>query len=607
MCGIAGSLGSAPCDFNNINACIKHLSHRGPDASGNITVEIGTQSATLIHSRLAIIDLEERSNQPYVWQNLVLVFNGEIYNFKEVRDQLTAAGYQFATKSDTEVLIKAWHYWGHNCLDRLEGMWAFAIADKNEGTLTLCRDRFGEKPLYYAVRGDKLYFGSEPKAIDALSGVAGKVDLNKLQTYMVNGFRSICKDDQSFIEDIKELPSGTLAVLNNASFPKTKKYWQLRYQPDFQMSTDFAVERSRELLEQSLKWRLRADVPIAFCLSGGVDSTSLACLAAKKFGVSLDTFSIIDSDPRYNENRNIDTVVRSLGCKSHKLSTSSEGFLNRMRKLVNLHDGPVPTISYYVHSFLSEAIAREGFKVSVSGTGADEIYTGYYDHYSFWLAGQSESNDISSKLTEWRATYGKHVNNPELQDPMIFARFPDKRSHLYPNQALFNSYLREQINAPFEEKRYAPDLLRNRMMNELFDEVVPVILRADDSNSMGSSIENRSPFLDRNLVEFLYTVPNPLLIQNGLQKWLLRSSMEGILADEVRLNDQKRGFNASINSLIDRNNKETRESLLDDSPIFDIINKDAVEEFMKGDLENNSFSKFMFSFISAKLFIEDRQ
>ena len=214
----------------------------------------------------------------------------------------------------------------------------------------------------------------------------------------------------------------------------------------------------------------------------------------------------------------------------------------------------------------------------------------------------SNHNDFEKMLAMWQEGYGKYINNPLLKEPLNFVHNPLSREHLYQNRDLFNGFLKTSFDECFDEEVYTTDILRNRMMNELTHEVVPVILRADDSNSMMWSVENRSPYLDSSLVEFLYTVPNEHLIVNGYQKWLLRASGKNLLPDSVRLDKQKRGFNTSIDSLLDRNDPDVRDWLMEDSSIFDLVNKSSIENMLTKDLTDNSFSKFMFGFVSAKIF-----
>jgi len=609
MCGIAGAISPTPPPERRIKAALKALRHRGPDAEGVTHHKLANANLCLLHTRLAIIDLDPRANQPFVDGDCVLVFNGEIYNYIELRDELKALGHRFRTDSDTEVLVRAYQAWGEDCLDRLEGMWAFALFDVKGGKIMVSRDRFGEKPLYFQKCGDALYFASEVKALVALSGRKPEVNATQVLRYLVNGYRFLFKRPETFFTGIDEFPAASVAQLRDAGNPVPRRYWQLRHQPQ-PMSAAEALEGARQRLFDSVRVRLRADVPLAFCLSGGVDSATLAAIAAKHFNRDIQCFSIIDKDERYDETRNIRAMVDHLGCGHHVTHTSTAGFFERMEQLIAYHDAPVATISYYVHSFLSESISGSGFKVAVSGTAADELFTGYYDHYSMWLAAMSRRSetdpaiDIDALMADWRGGLGARVENPVLRDPLAFVRDPGRRDHLLLDRDVFEGLLARPFHEDFFEADYCQEPLRNRMLNELFNEAVPVILMEDDRNSMLYSVENRSPYLDRRLAEFMFTVPSEHLIGGGFAKLLLRRAGVGLVPDQVRLDTRKRGFNASINSLVDRSDEKTRARLLVDGPIFDLVRRDAFEDFLDGDMAANSFSKFLFSFISAKLFLE---
>jgi asparagine synthase (glutamine-hydrolysing) len=441
------------------------------------------------------------------------------------------------------------------------------------------------------------------KFLTALSGAKPSVSAAQLRRYLVNGYKALYKEPNTFFNEMAELPPSSQALVQTPDRVEPRTYWSLNYRPNG-LSRDDAAEGVRERLFQAVKLRLRADVPVAFCLSGGVDSTALASIASKVFGQQIHAFSIIDKDERYHELDNMRAVVDDLGCEHHVVETSTEGFRERLRQQVAYHDAPVATISYYMHAFLSQAIREHGFKVALSGSAADELFTGYYDHYSFWLAKMSTTPEFPTLLEDWRQSYGAHVRNPLLKDPLNFAREPDRRDHIYLNADVFGSLMTDDFHEPFAEHHYTDDLLRNRMLNELFHEAVPVILKEDDLNSMLCSVENRSPYLDSGLAEYLYQVPGEYLIKDGYVKWLLREAVEGLLVDSVRLDKRKRGFNASIESLVDRSDPDTVEWLMAESPIFDHVKRESIASFLRNDMSDNSFSKFLFSFVSAKTFLE---
>ncbi|OAN52766.1 hypothetical protein A6A04_15830 [Paramagnetospirillum marisnigri] len=603
MCGIAGVFGPDQPDPDRIARTLALMGRRGPDGRGVAHLGEGERRLTLLHTRLAILDLDPRANQPFRRDGLVLVFNGEIYNHVELRLQLESLGQSFATASDTEVILAAYTQWGEACVERFEGMWAFALFEEASGRLLLSRDRFGEKPLFWWRRGRSLYFASETKLLWSLAGTRAAPDLEQVTRYLVNGYKALNKRPRSFHSGVVEIPPAHQAMLERPGDPLPRCYWRLAYVPR-PMTMDEAREEARKRVIDAIGLRLRADVPLAFCLSGGIDSGVLVSIAAKAHGAEPHVFSIVDSDPRYDEMVNIDRVVADLGCHAHQVHTARDGFIDRLRAQVAYHDKPVITINYYMHAFLTEAIREAGYKVALSGTGADELFAGYYDHYGMWLAGMSGEPGFDALVADWRQSYGAFVRNPVLQDPLAFAKDPDQRGHIYLNQDLFESFLAVPFHEDFAEERYCDDLLRNHMLNEVRHETILVTLREEDHNSMMASVENRAPYLDRSLAEFLYTVPSRHLIHQGFPKWLLRSAGEGYLTDAVRLDKQKRGFNASIESLVDRHDPETRDYLLADSPIFELVRRDAMESFLSGDMTDNSFSKFLFSFISARLFLE---
>jgi asparagine synthase (glutamine-hydrolysing) len=603
MCGIAGYLAPTPVGQERINATLETMRHRGPDDSGYFTDQLGDSFLGFLHTRLAIIDPDYRSAQPFHDDDLTLIFNGEIYNYLEIRKELEERGHTFKTTSDTEVIVKAWKQWEENCLDRFEGMWAFALFDQNEGHLYLCRDRFGEKPLLMMRRGKALYFASEATALATLNGHPLKANIRMLKRLMVNGFRSRFKRGGTFFEDVEELPPASLVKISPDGSVSTRRYWQLNYAPR-PISEDDAVEGVRERLIDAVRIRLRSDVPLSFCLSGGIDSGILAGIAAKYFNLNINTFSIVDDDPRYDESEFIAATSEFSGTKSHLHRVIKENALDHLRKLVRHRGEPLMTITSYIHSFLSEAISENGFKVALSGSGADEVFTGYYDHYNFWLAEMKGRNDFPELLEQWQNSYGAFVQNPYLQDPLAFVEHPDRRDHIYMDSDHFDNYMTVPLGEPFEEENYTDNTLRNRMQNELLHEVQPVELREDDFNSMMVSVENRAPFLDRRLVEFMYTVPSEHLIRDGYSKWLLRAAGKDFLPDKVRLNKRKMGFTTSIDSLIDRSDPKTREHLLADSPIFEIVRHGAIVDLLNLDDIDNSRAKFLFSFISGKMFLE---
>ena len=607
MCGIAGHAGPTPIPRERIERTLELMHHRGPDcgAHRSFTTSAG-HAVDLLHTRLSIIDLEVRSDQPFNVGATWLVYNGELYNYLEVRDELRARGAEFHTDGDTEVIAAALDRLGWDALDRCEGMWAFAGYDESTDTLGLSRDRFGEKPLYVYREHEDLYFGSEPKFIAGLLGRRLRVNHRHLRRYLVNGYKSLYKTNETFFEGLAELPPGAWLERGPGGEERTGRYWQPVRPQSNGLSYEESVAGTRERLIRSVELRLRADVPLAFCMSGGVDSMSLISIAKKVFDYEVHGFTIVNRDERYEEQDMVDYAKRELGVRHTAIPTDTADFLPKLRELIRHHDAPLYTITYFVHWLLMESIHEHGYRVSVSGTAADELYSGYYDHHLAYLHDVQEDPGLfEASVANWREHIAPIVRNPFLQDPRYFVDDPTRREHIYLDADEFASHLHAPFREPFTEADRADSLLFNRMHNELFAESVPVILHEDDLNAMYFSIENRSPFLDRELYEFSSSIPPSHLVQRGMAKAVLRDSMRGIAPARVIDNRRKVGFNAPLLDLLDKDDPEVREWLLDTSPIWEHVRREAIEDLLELEQLPNSKSKFLFNFVCAKVFLEE--
>jgi asparagine synthase (glutamine-hydrolysing) len=603
MCGIAGYVGPNQIPAPRLASALALMRRRGPDHAAHRHFDVpGGCHVHLLHSRLSILDLDERANQPFRIGDKHLVFNGELYNYLELKSELASAGHAFATTSDTEVLLHALDRHGPAVLDRCEGMWAFALYDARDASLLLSRDRFGEKPLYLLSDGDGLYFGSEVKLLSALSGRRLPLDLDHLKRYLVNGYKALYKEPHGFFRGVEEVAAGEWLRVDARGARTRQRYWTPAFEPDERMSYDEAVTGVRERLVRSVELRLRADVPLAFCMSGGVDSNALISIAKRTLGYDVHGFTIASSDERYDESDLVRHSVAALELRHTYCPTDTARFLPKLRELVRYHDAPVYTITYYAHWLLMESIAAHGYRISVSGTGADELFSGYYDHFLMYLA---ETGDPAARAA-WETHVTPIVRNPFLSDPERFAREPGFRDHIFLDAATFAAFLREPWREPFAERSYSGSVLRNRMANELFHEAVPVILHEDDLNAMYYSIENRSPFLDRALFEWSTRIPTRHLMRDGYAKAVLRDAMRGIVPAPILDCRRKVGFNAPIFSFLDPRDADARAQLLDESPIFELVCRDKIETLMGKTFLPNSQSKFLFYFLCAKLFLEEQ-
>lgn len=583
------------------------MRRRGPDTAERYRFAFPPgREAVLLHSRLSIIDLDPRANQPFRFGSRVLIFNGEIYNYVELRRDLERHGPQFKTESDTEVLIRILAEFGWQGLDRCEGMWAFALFDESDGSLLLSRDRFGEKPLTIFHDPAGLYFGSEVKFAAALRGERFDVNYAHLYRYLVNGYKALYKTGDTFFRDVGELTPGTVLRIDADGRSASCRYWKPSFAEDHALTYADAVAGVRDAVVNSVRLRLRADVPLAFCMSGGIDSNSLISTAKRVCGYDVHGFTVMSDDARYDERGEIETAVRELGIRHTAVPITADGFRENIRLLVRQHDAPVYTISYYLHWLLMAEIAKAGYRVSISGTGADELLTGYYDHHNLYLSEVEQLQEYLPALGSWEKYIAPLVRNPYLKNPQLYLENPAIRDHIYLDAADFADYLKVPWHEPFMEADYCESLLRNRMLNEMFHESIPVILHEDDLNAMFFSIENRSPFLDRRLFELCSRIPTRYLIRDGYTKVVLRDAMRGIVPDAVLDNRRKVGFNAPVTAFLKIERPDVRAYLLEPSPVFDHVRRERIEALVSQSNElPNSQSKFLFYFLNAKVFLEE--
>ena len=607
MCGIAGYFGKQKIPKKRIMKTLTLMKNRGPDYQAYKEYKVFDNYLYLLSSRLNIIDNNSRSNQPYIFQDYAIIFNGEIYNYLEVKKKLQKKGIKFNTTSDTEVLLKAYIFYGRKFLDLIEGMWSFVIFNNKNKKIFISRDRFGEKPLHYSYSKRNFYFASEIKFIKSLSNENYEINETLLLKFLILGYKALRKDTATFFKRIYEFPKSTYCVLDNSLKPNFIPYWSLFYRPK-KISLSNAINKSKYFLANSLKIRMRADVPIAFSLSGGIDSNTLVGYAKKKFKKQIKCFSVIDKDKKFNEIQNINSTLKYLNCKSRFIKPPKKNALKQLKKLIEYHDSPILTINYLMHSYLAEKVSKENYRVLISGVGADEIFSGYYDHTLQFLYEIRNHKTFKKELNNWKKKISVHIRNPLFKNYNLYFDNPKFREHIYEHYKDKEKFLIKKIkdkSFKFVEKNNSKSLMRNRMYNELFHESVPVILNEEDMNCMYYSIENRSPYLDRKLVEFLYTVPTEILIQKGFTKFLLRKSANSYVNKKILKDTKKVGFNYSINSIFKFNGKNFKKEFLSKkNPIFKYIKYEEILELFKNNKKQKVEDKFIFNFISASLFLK---
>ena len=433
-------------------------------------------------------------------------------------------------------------------------------------------------------------------------------NLQKVKSFLYEGYRVSKQDNSTFIQNIYSFPSSQLWKINKNLEVKKLTYWKLEYKPEFEMSYEEAKNKTQDLIENSIKIRSRADVNVGISLSGGVDSCLMTYFFHKNIKKDFQTFTIIDEDTRYNEEKNVDLMVQYLNLDKeqvNKLTLKKENFISHLKSLVNYHSAPVQTISSYINSLIGQQAKEKNIKVMLSGLAADELYLGYYYQYIYFLKEKYFLNDNFKKhLNEWNKKTGYHINNPYIKNLDNFFK-SNNLDHLFSDISDFKEILKDKSIKPiYIEKKFSSNELRNRMLNDLKKDVVPIILNQEDLNYMYSSVENRCPFLDKSLAEFSNSIPNKLLVKDGYTKFILRDIGNDLTnLKNIFFDSEKKGFNASILSVFPIN-KENKNICLSDSGIFDIIDRSFFENMLEKDFTRNSYSKFLFAFLSSKFFLD---
>ena len=608
MCGIAGQLTESAPTVKTLKNCLSSMKERGPDNQSYKSFKFKNRYLSLLHSRLSIIDLNKRSNQPMSLNGFTIIFNGEIYNYRELKKDLENKNYKFKTSSDTEVFLVCFIHYKERAFELLEGMWAAAIWNDKEKKLYLARDKFGEKPLYYFSENGSLFFGSQIKQIEILRQKNFLINTEKVSNFLLLGYKNSFKNNKSFFKGVSQIDPGQVYVFDKEKLIK-KKYWDLNYVQNPKLNFQDIINRTRELLIESVDNQTHADTSVAIMLSGGVDSATIASIAHKVLNKKITTYSIVNSDKRYSEINNINATVKDLNCANIKLDIKKlykKNLLDELIKKVHYNYAPLLTITSFASSFLHKKISEDGHRVNLSGVGADELLSGYYDHHLFYLLSQKKNNEFNKLFYNWKKYIKPLVRNPFLNNHKYILTNKKFREHIYfTNKNIGNFFLKPK-KQNFFEKNFCSDPLRQRMLNELFYETVPVILNQDDNNNMINSVENRSPFLSKKLSEFLYTVPTKYLIKNGYNKYILRESMKGICNNKILKDRKKIGFNTPFEDLFNfKTNNDLKEFILEKkSSIYDIIDRPKVIKILNKKNLLNSESKFVFSLLNCKIFMD---
>lgn len=628
MCGLVGILGQQGQQQQALARIetMKHsLRHRGPDGDGSY---FDKQSAALAfgHQRLAIID-PENGQQPMFTHDhrYCIVFNGAIYNYLELRRELIARGHPIGSFSDTEVILYAHVEWGQACLERLHGMFAFAIWDTLEQRLFCARDRIGIKPFYFAYQNQQLIFASEIKAILASGLVERKVNGQGLQDYINFQF---CLDDKTLFDGIDKLEPGYFLeaqLIGSEVKIDIKQYWDALPNIDEQHDESYFVDHLSSLLEESVLHHLRSDVPLGAHLSGGLDSSAVVSLAAPMLeGVSFKTFTgAFKEGPQFDETAYAKLVAKQVNADYQEIYIPSHEFSDVLPKIIHYMDEPVAGPGVIPQYYVSK-LAAESVKVVLGGQGGDELYLGYARYLiaylekclqgaifdtadkqkyaisldtivpnlgllqkyvpmlqHFWRDGLFESDD---------KRYYRLINRNEDLDHLFS---PDVFGDYSPFASFQNSFNRDEFHS-----------LVNRMAYFDLKASLPALLHVEDRTSMASSLESRVPLLDHRLVEFMMTIPPNIKFSAGRNKHLFKLAVKNILPRQIVERKDKMGFPVPINQWIMQESNDFVCDILFSQRAEQrgIYNTDAIKHYFKGE---KVYSRVIWGLLCLELWMRE--
>ncbi len=567
MCGIVALVSSRPrADLGQIAARMTQaVAHRGPDGSGLALFDrrtggglapIGAGEAARValgHRRLSILDLTEAGTEPMPWPTrdgpLWIVFNGEVYNFVELREQLRREGHRFHSRTDTEVILAAYAEWGPACVERMNGMWAFALLDTRSGKLIVSRDRVGIKPLYLWRGPGVVALVSELKQLRDLPDLPLRPDPGTVADYLLTGYE---RTQRTFFEGVVPVPAGTsLAVdLETLSVSPFAPYWRPeRILVDSAWDPEAAARAFDTELARACRWQLRSDVSVGFTVSGGLDSSAVVqssmsaspdlSLAEGTGGPPRNAFSAVFPGTPLDEGPYARRVAEAVGIAWNPVEPTARGFLDDLDEFVWHHDEPVGGLSMYAGYCVARLMRRTGVPVSLNGQGGDEVFGGYWQSYMAYLVRLARGGQL---LRLGGHTLGSLVGgNPMLlaQFRTMLRRYRQRRSpplalapELVPAATDARSQLHAVLSLPEQERR----------LFEIRELHLPRLLKWDDRNFMAFGVEGRYPFLDHGVIELCLSLPPGALYRRGWTKMPLRRAFAGRLPDEIVWRRAKLGF-----------------------------------------------------------------
>ena len=615
MCGIAGIIQSTASryDKEHLKKMTGALSHRGPDGEGFWQNE--STDVLLGHRRLSIIDISDAAHQPFQYAGRYsIVHNGEIYNYIELKEQLQQKGYSFRSQSDTEVIAAAYDCWKNECVDYFDGMFAFAIWDEKEKILFAARDRFGEKPFFYFYTNDEFIFASEMKALWA-AGIEYKPNQKMLFNFITIGYTDNPEQPgETFFENIHKLPAATTLTLSVEKWEVVlEKYWDIDPEEENKKITDHeAMEQFNQLLTRSVKRRLRSDVSIGTSLSGGLDSSSIVALINEQQVPNYKSQAFTAIFPGYEKDELAFSrqITERFNLQQFTTAITPDQLADDWKKICYHQEEPVGSASVYAQYKVFELAKEHNVKVLLDGQGADETLAGYHKYYQWYWQELYRKRKLSGSK-ELIAAKKAGVQEKFTYKNIIASYFPDFTTIALEQQYLLKAIRQEDLAKDFvklqsKEAYYTRPgyyTLNGVLHFNTCTHGLEELLRYADRNSMAHGREVRLPFLNHELVEFVFSLPSRYKIRNGWTKWLLRETMKTHLPESIAWRKDKIGFEPPQKKWMENNRiqeamQEAKRKLVDQK----ILNPEVLQKKIKPQAAHEVDSYDWRYFSAASLF-----
>ena len=574
MCGISGiiNLNSGEVDQNQLKIMNDLVAHRGPDGEGfYVDSNIGFG-----HRRLSIIDLTAQGNQPmHYMDNLTITYNGEIYNYIEIKEKLSDVGYVFNSKTDTEVVLAAYDYWGEECVQHFNGMWSFAIYDKKSEKIFMSRDRFGIKPFYYKKTSFQFLFGSEIKQL--LNNEKNKGNESIILDYLILGYEEHTSD--SFFDGVNKLPAGHNMIYSTKDNTfQTKPYYTLDVNDlDPLHSIEDAVNEYKSTFLSSIELRLRSDVKVGSSLSGGLDSSSIVTLASKEYFLQTkQNFNAYHINYIENQKKSELSFVKELNevlpLNLCVINVEDHDIVDKIDRVIKVQEEPFGGPSVILQNILMEKVKEENCPVLLDGQGGDETLLGYERYYVeiFW------SLPFFFKFSFFFEVVRKSkLNTLSFVKYIIYFKIKwiRKQRVIRQNKGLYNDKTITSWKKSLNNKIKVFSSVFELQKNELFSLQLPHLLKYEDKNAMSYSIETRVPFVDHRNIETALSIDSELKIKNGWSKYILRKIMDKIMPDSLVWRKDKIGFELDEDHFFKTIEKEFFELLIESEIAKKLLNK----------------------------------